>query len=403
MTKIVHMTSVHRTYDTRIFIKQCGSLVMAGYDVVLVAAHGVDERAPNGVLIRGKGIPRQSGIWRRWFFTVPQVVRAALRERGDVYHFHDPELVVPGLLMRLAGRTVVYDVHEHVPAAIRTKHYIPKPLREPIALLVDAVERFSSLGISGIVATSAHIARRFDEKKTVLIDNFALSSEFLAARTGTPYLERSYWIAYVGLISDEHGVVQTLDAMALLVDKYDLRLQLGGQFANSAIEETLRSHPMWERVDYHGYMSRAEMLEIFSCTRLGVVLYQPTPNNVVTSANKVFENMAAGLPVLASDFKTRSEVIDGVGCGLTVDPTDPIAIAKGIDRLFGDPEEARMMGQRGGESIDSRFSWESQMPKLTALYEKLISRRRIASQAGTRGADDGLKRAQRVGDEFVQE
>lgn len=374
------MTSVHRTYDTRIFIKECGSLVAAGYDVVLVAAHGRDELAANGVRIRGEGIPRPAGIWRRWFLTVPQVMRAALRERADVYHFHDPELVIPGLLLRLAGHEVIYDVHEHVPAAIRTKHYIPSIIRKPLAAIVDVVERLASVGMSGVVATSAPIAQRFDAKKTVLIDNFALSEEFRAARTGHPYMERPYWITYVGLISDEHGVIQTLDAIALLADKYDLRLQLGGPFANQSIETTLRSHRMWSRVDYHGYMSRQEMLEIFSRTRLGVVLYQPTPNNVVTSANKVFENMAAGLPVLASNFKTRSEVIDGVGCGITVDPTSPAAIAEGIDRLFSHPDEALAMGRRAAAAIDESFSWESQMPKLTALYEKLISRTRGAAQ-----------------------
>ena len=375
MTKVVHMTSVHRTYDTRIFIKECGSLAVAGYDVVLVAAHGVDELADNGVRIRGRGISRQTGVWRRWLLTVPLVVRIALAERAALYHFHDPELIIPALLMRLAGRKVIYDVHEHVPAAIRTKHYIPRALRLPLAWIADRVEQWASRGMSGIVATSPHIARRFSPERTVLIDNFALSSEFQEARRRVPYAERPFWIAYVGLISDEHGVLQTLDAMAIIAATYDVRLQLGGNFANQAIEDTLRGHLMWSRVDYHGFMSRPEMLDIFAQSRLGVVLYQPTPNNVVTSANKVFENMAAGLPVVAADFKTRSDVIDGAACGATTDPTDPVAIAEVIGRLFGDPAAADAMGRRGAAAIDSQFSWESQMPRLTTFYEHLIDGR----------------------------
>ena len=63
--------------------------------------------------------------------------------------------------------------------------------------------------------------------------------------------------------------------------------------------------------------------------------------------NKLFQYMAAGIPVVASDFRQVREVVEGSGCGLVVDTTRPEAIARGIRRVLADPAEAAAMGARG--------------------------------------------------------
>lgn len=93
MNKIVHMTSVHVRNDTRIFYKECVSLANAGYEVVLIVADGKGDEEKNGVTIVDVGKKPTSRI-RRMIFTTARIYKAAWQIDADVYHFHDPELLL---------------------------------------------------------------------------------------------------------------------------------------------------------------------------------------------------------------------------------------------------------------------------------------------------------------------
>src|SRR3546814_18232125 len=89
------------------------------------------------------------------------------------------------------------------------------------------------------------------------------------------------------------------------------------------------------------------LAEEMAQARAGLVLLHPTNNYLVIRPNKLFEYMAAGLPVIASDFGHWREVVEPAGCGILVNPTDTRALPREIAHPIAHPEEDAAKGRRG--------------------------------------------------------
>ena len=109
--KVCILTSVHTPFDTRIFHKQAKSLLKAGYDVTLIAQHDRDELVGG---IRIIALPKPKNRLRRMLGTW-RVCKLAFKQKAEIYHLHDPELLQIGLLSKILGKKVIYDVYEEYP------------------------------------------------------------------------------------------------------------------------------------------------------------------------------------------------------------------------------------------------------------------------------------------------
>ncbi len=367
--RVCHLTSVHPPNDTRVFEKECLSLVKAGYDVHLVAP------APKSMSFRGVSIaavPPAHGRLGRVTVTTARVLWRALQVRASVYHFHDPELIPVGLVLRALGKRVIYDVHEDVPADILDKHYIAPGIRTVLSRLVDVGERAAARGFTRVLAATPAIARRFPGSHCAVVQNFPLSTE-LATSNGAPYATRPPLVTYVGLLQAIRGVGEMVRAIDALAVRRPVQFVLAGRFDTPELETRVRASAGWPHVDYQGVLPREAVARLFAKARVGLVLFHPTANHVESQPNKLFEYMAAGLPVVASRFPLWQEIVAGHNCGLLVDPLDPTAIAAAIDWLLAHPAEAEAMGARGREAVRQRFNWPREEATLLDCYARLCA------------------------------
>ncbi|HLN60893.1 MAG TPA: glycosyltransferase family 4 protein [Symbiobacteriaceae bacterium] len=364
--KVVQLTSVHGYQDTRIFHKECCTLAGAGYTVVLIVPHDRDEVA-RGVQIRA--VPRPGSRRQRMTRTLWQIYRAALRERGDVYHFHDPELIAVGLLLKLRGKRVVYDVHEDVPRQILSKHWVPKPLRRAIAAVAHAVEQVACRWFDGVVAATPAVVQKFPAAKSVTVQNFPVLH--LPPRSPLPYREREPLVVYVGGLNRIRGAKEMVAAIDLVPRELGARLVLAGTFTPPGLEAELRQMPGWARTDCLGWLTQQQVRDLLGRARVGLALLHPEPNYVECYSTKSFEYMQAGLPVVASNFPLWCELIGGPGAGLLVDPLDPSAIADAVAALLRDVGQAEAMGERGRAAVYERYNWEREAAGLQGFYQRL--------------------------------
>ena len=368
----IHFTTVHPRGDTRIRVKETASLVEGlEADVSLLVQDGKGPECDevSGVTIEDTGSPPR-GRARRMVVGAWRMYRAVRLARPHVAHFHDPELIPVGLALKASGIKVVYDVHEDVPRQILGKHWISPWLRRPVAWAAEAFESLAGRVFDGVVAATPTIAQRFPNHKTVTVQNFPILAE-LVAPDPVPYAQRPLHFAYVGGITGIRGSREMVEATGC-VGEAACRLQLAGGFSPATHGDELAGLPGWQRIEFHGWASRPEVATILGNVRAGLVVLHPTKNYPDAYPVKMFEYMAAGLPVIASDFPLWREIVDGAGCGLLVDPQDPAAIAEAMEWLLAHPEKAEAMGQRGREAVERQYNWDPEAEKLLALYERLL-------------------------------
>ena len=367
--RVVHLTSAHPADDPRIFSKECASLAAHGYDVHLVAP-GAPHANRNGVTVWGVPPPRRGGRAVRMTRTVADVLRLAFALDGDVYHLHDPELIPCGLVLSSAGRHVVYDAHEDLPRGVLLKDWIRPRLRKPIARFAELVQRLAARRFSAVVAATPSIEQQFSTIATraVVVSNFARLEEFDGYLAGE--VEKENAVCYVGSISEQRGARVMVEAMA----EVEATLLLAGRFDPSSLCDELSAVPGWSRVVALGQLDRAGVATTVRRSRAGLSVLAPLPTYLTSQPTKVYEYIAAGVPVIASDFPLWRAIVEDNRCGICVDPTDPRAVAGAIRWILGHREEAEAMGRNGRRAVERQYTWAPEAGKLLSLYEDIFRR-----------------------------
>ena len=380
MAAIVHLSSAHPRYDTRIFVKQCRSLAALGHAVTLVVADGLGDERVDGVQVIDVG--RLEGRANRVLRTTRRVLQAARRLDADVYQLHDPELVPAGLHLKRLGKTVIFDSHEDVPAQLLAKPYLNPLARRLLSAGYAACERQAYRRFDGLVAATPFIRERLRHlhPNTVDVNNYPTLQEFDAAPDWDGKVAE---VCYVGSISAIRGIRELVRACELL--RSPARLSLVGSFAEPALEREVAHFPGWKRVDAHGHLGRAGVQAAMRRAVAGLVTLHPVVNYLDALPVKMFEYMAAGLPVIASRFPLWQEIVEGNGCGVCVDPGNPAAIAAAIDHFCLHPQVARRMGENGRRAVLARYNWHSEAAKLAGLYDDLLAARALAGNPATSG------------------
>jgi len=365
MKKVCHMTSVHPPFDVRIFHKECKTLIKYGYEVTLIAQHDSD-RFVDGVKIRA--LPRVKDRRRRMLQLPRLALRLALDEDADVYHFHDPELIPVGLALKKHGKKVIYDVHEDVPRQILDKPYLSKSTATFISSVFEKFENSAAKKFDFVITPRENVRERLVSMhaNVVVVNNYPVLEEMPELPS---WDNRANDVAYIGAISKERGILEMIEAIGMV----DSTLHLAGIFEQETLREAAERLPGWKKVVYYGYADRELVKKILGRVRIGLATLHPIPNYVYERPTKLFEYMAAGIPVISSDFPLCREVVEQNHCGICVDPLNPVEIADAIKYLLSHPDESSQMGQNGRHAVMNKYNWEIESQKLLNIYGELCS------------------------------
>lgn len=362
--KICHISTVHSLNDNRVFHKECKGLAQAGHEVILVINHDRDE-VIDGVRIVGLSKPRNR--FERIFCTSFKALYYALKQKAEVYHFHDPELIPIGLILKLLRNTVIYDVHENVPQQILNKDWLGHVWARKVAAFGAAVsEKIGKIFFDVIVVARPDLAEHFNCDKTRVIINAADLKTIDGARDIHVEKQKPA-IVYAGLLRRIRGIRELIQAMEIVGDEAELWL-LGIWYPES-FQRECENLAGWKHVKFLGYKNIEDVYGYMKKGDIGIVTYLPVPNHLTTLPNKPFEYMACRLPIIMSNFEYWRNIFKDYA--LFVDPEDPKQIAESISYLLRDRELMMRLGSAGRELVESKYCWEREEEKLLEMYDSL--------------------------------
>ena len=369
MTKtIVHITTVHPRYDTRIFHKMCKSLVEFGFNVVLLVADGIGDEIVDHIQIFDIGsFPSR----KHRLINGSRLVYKKLRELSPhLLHFHDPELLPIATYLRSRGFSVIFDSHEDIPKQFLSKPYLNKPLRWVMSKFLNLYEWRVASSLDAVIGATPAITSKFLKftSKAVNINNYPIIDENYVYTTSIK--QDTISLCFIGYITPIRGLIEIVQALTLV--KCPVRLKLAGSFSNKSFKDKVTALPGWSLVDFIGFVPRNQANKILQTSVDGLVTYHPNPNHLAAQPNKMFEYMDAGLPVIASDFPLWREIILGNQCGIVVNPSDPQAIADAIELIASNLDSAYKMGMNGKKAVRERYNWSTEANKLNQLYHEIL-------------------------------
>ena len=109
--KICFLSSGHSALDIRIFRREARTLVKLDYEVYIIATHNKEEIFEGIHIIP---LSKRKDRFYRFFIKDWVILSKSIRINAKVYHFHDPELILIGLILKLIGKKVIYDAHANV-------------------------------------------------------------------------------------------------------------------------------------------------------------------------------------------------------------------------------------------------------------------------------------------------
>jgi glycosyltransferase involved in cell wall biosynthesis len=337
-------------------------------------------------------IMSRTTLGARWRSVVPEVVDyehalgPVLDElRPDVIHAHDMQVVgiaaKASARARHAGRQVpwIYDAHEYVPGLSQYGGRTPRVIAAWANL-----EREYIGSASHVITVSPAIADALREKyglakRPAVVLNTPISDPPGAGRpsvrvaVGLP--DEIPLVVYSGVVQHARGVHTAVEAMTILPEAHLVVVCVphNDTWAVRQIRPLPEKLGVSDRVHFINPVPPGEVIEFLRSADVGLLPILHFPSHEMALANKLFEYLNAGIPVVVSDCRTQAEFVQEHGVGEVFPAEDVKAMVAAIRRVLDD--YPRYANNVADPALLDRYSWARQEEVLRGVYSEVIGRK----------------------------
>jgi glycosyltransferase involved in cell wall biosynthesis len=299
-----------------------------------------------------------------------QALSVARQTRPQLVHANDWNTMWTGLAIKLGyGARLVYDSHELWPDRNGRWEWRPWLLAGE-ALFVRAADELvtSSSGYADVLAARYRIPRPTVVRNIPECERRRPAVQPLrdTLPPGPPSQPR---VVYVGGLMPGRGLEEMIDALALLPGVRLCAIGPGTPPYRASLLARASAAGVWERVKLSAPVAPARVRGVASGATAGLCLIQPVCRSYeLCLPNKLFEYVAAGVPVLASDVPGIASVVREHGLGEVVPTSDPGAIAAGLQRLLA-ADDWRSTAARV-RAFAQAHDWPGEAGTLEGVYRR---------------------------------
>ncbi|MFM7231902.1 MAG: glycosyltransferase [bacterium] len=379
VARVAVVTTVHRWGDPRVFERETAAWLEWGCEVhAFVPAAAPPERrgwsATPHLHVHALPLPTGRAARMRLAFGIGGEV--ARHGPFDVVHFHDPELVpaMAVLARRWPRAYLLYDVHEELPLEVRSKPWIAPALRPFVAAGAHLLWALARASFAGFAPATEAIARHWPSERTRIVHNYPKSVYAIPDHeVATPDPAR---VVYVGGLTEVRGIRAMLDAVRLVRrDRPALGLELYGPVMDAALEPVVAAAVAEGWCTHTPWLAPEVLAARARGTGVGLLPYLPAPDHLEALPTKLFEYMAMGVPVLASDFPLWRTLVERSGAGRVAAP-EPAAFAGVLAAMLADPAALAAQAASGRTAQRERYRWEAEREQLRWHLERARERMR---------------------------
>ena len=368
--RVVHITTVHRPRDPRIYYKEVATLASAGYDVHLIAQGepGLENRAIADV---GAKVHQLESSGRSLLHRAARIREAAGLARAlsaDVYHIHDPELI-PLLrrLKRATGAFTIYDMHEDYAGRGRLSDRFIRGAELRSFRWLDHV----------VLADEAYEPIVADRNVGwTVVQNYPLRP--LVQPLSRARLPRDpFRLVYTGVVARSRGLFELIKLGAAIRDAgLNWTIDIVGvchdgsaaaaraEIARLSLESVVRPTG-WE-----SYVDMRIMEEHLQQAHVGLIPLHSLPNYRSVMPTKLFEYLQFGLPVVAPSFPRIRSFVEANRIGAGVDPVDTGALLAVLIDWYRDREKYEALSA-ASLATSASYRWELAGARLLSAYQGL--------------------------------
>ncbi|RIY41603.1 hypothetical protein CJP73_06425 [Neopusillimonas maritima] len=294
-----------------------------------------------------------------------------LKEKADVFVAHDLSTLESAALAAQAhGAKLIYDSHEL---------YCEQELSSRVKRLWEKIEAAYIKQCSFVITINQSIAeelqRRYDLTSVKVILNAEVSDatltyeKYFHSRYGLAFNEKI--VLYQGTIDESRNIRVLIDAFRLLCNSNVVLIFLGAGKHVPRLRRLVMEYGINSKIYFHDAVPQEQLLSLTKSADVGIIPYLPTClNNYYCTPNKLFEYIATGVPIIASDLPELRRFVNGYQIGEVCEMVCPKTVAVTLDSFFSDPKAYEYFKSNVRE-VSKLLSWDVEKIKLLSIYRNI--------------------------------